>query len=223
MDADVNEKTSIAESNLAAANATLGNLAAERTKNEQLWRQMENTDATSLPQLLSNKVIDGLRAQRKALTVEYQEKLETFKPDYPGMVQIDNKIKEIDQQLAAEVQTIKASLKAAYEASLAQENETKARIETLRQAVLDLQGRSIQYNILKREVDTNRELYASLLQRYKEVDVASGAVANNVFVVDRAELPGGPSSPNLFGALRYAFLLGLGAACRSRLFARTPR
>ena len=88
----------------------------------------------------------------------------------------------------------------------------KARIETLRQDVLDLQKRSIQYNILKREVDTNRELYASLLQRYKEVDVASGVGANNVFVVDQAELPGRPSSPQLFNALRFAFLLGLGAA-----------
>ncbi len=54
--------------------------------------------------------------------------------------------------------------------------------------MLDLQKRSIQYNILKREVDTNRSLYDGLLQRYKEVDVAGGVGANNVFVVDRAML-----------------------------------
>jgi polysaccharide biosynthesis transport protein len=209
---DVNDKTSIAETNLAAANAALGTLISERAKNEQLWQQVENADAINLPQLLSNEVIAKLRNQRKELVIEYQEKLETFKPSYPGMVQITNKIKEIDQQIAAETQAIKASLKAAYESSLAQENDTKARIETLRQDVLDLQKRSIQYNILKREVDTNRELYTSLLQRYKEVDVASGVGANNVFVVDRAQLPGGPSSPNLLRALRLAFFLGLGSA-----------
>jgi polysaccharide biosynthesis transport protein len=209
---DVDDKSSIAQNNLASANTALGNLISERTKNEQLWRQVESADAINLPQFLTNSVIDGLRSQRKALAVEYQEKLETFKPSYPEMVQIDNKIKEIDQQLAAEVQTIKDSLKAAYESSLAQENEMKARIETLRQDALDLQNRSIQYNILKREVDTNRELYASLLQRYKEVDVASGVAASNVFVVDHAELPGAPSSPQLFRALKFAFLLGLGGA-----------
>ena len=104
------------------------------------------------------------------------------------MVQINTKIKEIDQQLASEVQTIRDSLKAGYEASLARENELKERIQVLKQDVLDLQNRSIQYNILKREVDTNRELYASLLQRYKEVDVAGGVGANNVFVVDKAEV-----------------------------------
>ena len=107
------------------------------------------------------------------------------------------------------LETIKDSLKAAYEASLARENELKTRVEVLKSDLLDLQKRSIQYNILKREVDTNRELYTSLLQRYKEVDVASGAGSNNVFVVDRAQ-PGAPSSTSLFSALLKALALGLG-------------
>ena len=127
-----------------------------------------------------------MRAKRKELAIEYQQKLQTFKPDYPAMVQIKNQLDEIDRQLADEAKTLKDSLKGAYEASLAQEKEMRNRIETLKADVLDLQKRSIQYNILKREVDTNRELYTSLLQRYKEVDVASGVGANNVFVVDRA-------------------------------------
>ena len=207
----VNEKSSIAESNLASANAALGTLVSERIKNEQLWKQVESASAINLPQLLSNSVIDGLRARRNALVTEYQEKLETFKPGYPAMVQIDNKIKEIDRQLAAEVKTIKSSLKAAYESSLSQEAEMKKRIETLREEALDLQKRSIQYNILKREVDTNRTLYDSLLQRSKEVDVAGGVGANNVFVVDRAEVPGAPSSPQLSRSLLLSLLFGLGA------------
>ena len=142
-----------------------------------------------------------MRDQKKALTTEYQEKLETFKPGYPAMVQINNKIKEIDRQLAQEVQTIKESLKASYEGSKSQEAEMKKQIETLRGEVLDLQKRSIQYNSVKREVDTNRKLYEGLLQRLKEVDVAGGSGANNVFIVDKAEVPGSPSSPNLRRAL----------------------
>ena len=207
----VTEKSSIAESNLAAANTTLGNLISERIKNENLWRQVEKSDAINVPQLLTNSVIDGLRAKRNALVTEYEEKLQTFKPSYPDMVQISNKIKEIDRQLATEVKTIRESLKGAYESALAQENETKARIETLKADVIDLQKRSVQYNILKREVDTNRELYNGLLQRFKEVDVAGGVRANNVFLIERAEVPGGPSSPNLSRALILSFGLGLGA------------
>src|SRR5262249_11886613 len=144
----VTEKSSIAETNLAAANATLGSLVSDRIKAEQLWKQVETAAAIDLPQLLANAVIEGLRSKRNALTAEYKEKLETFKPGYPAMVQIENRIKEIDRQLAAEVRTIKASLKAAYESSLSQELAMKKRIETLREEALDLQRRSIEYNSL---------------------------------------------------------------------------
>ena len=207
----VNEKSSIADNNLAAANAALGTLIGERIKNEQLWKQVEPANAMNVPQVLTNGVIDGLRTKKNELTREYQEKLETFKPSYPAMVQISNKIAEIDRQLATELKTIRGSLKAAYESSLNQENELKARIDTLKGEALDLQKRSIQYNILKREVDTNRELYNGLLQRFKEVDVAGGVGANNVFIVDRPEVAGSPSSPNILRSLMLSLILGLGA------------
>ena len=187
-------------------------LIAERMKNEELWKQLQSAKAIDLPQLLTNPVIEGLRAKRSGLQTEYQEKLETFKPSYPAMVQLSNQIAEIDRQLAVEVNTLKSSYKAAYDASLEQETEMKNRIEGLKQDVLDLQKRSIQYNILKREVDTNQSLYNGLLQRYKEVDIAGGVGANNIFIVDKATLPGGPSSPNMSRALLISLAIGLAAA-----------
>lgn len=207
----VTERSTIAENNLAAANATLEALASERIKNEQLWRQVDAADEINLPQLLTNGVIDGLRSKRNELVTEYQEKLETFKPGYPAMVQIKNKIAEIDRQLGAEVATIKSSFKAAYESSLNQEAEMTKRIESLRGEVLDLQKRSIEYNILKREVDTNRSIYEDLLQRYKEVDVAGGVGANNIFIIEKADVPGAPSSPRMSRTLMLSLGLGLGA------------
>ena len=55
--------------------------------------------------------------------------------------------------------------------------------------VLNLRGRSIQYTILQREVDTNRSLYDALLQRYKQIGVAGGVGMAPVSIVDRAEAP----------------------------------
>ena len=205
----VQEKESVAETNLASASAELGQLISQRTKNEELWRQTENTDAINLPQLLSDPLIGNLRAKRNELDIEYQKNLQMYKPGYPAMVQIHNQIEEIDRQIATDAQTIKDSLKAAYESSLEQEEATKARVAQLKTEVLELQKRSIEYNNLKREVDTNRELYTSLLQRYKEVDVASGVGANNVFIVDQAG-PGAPSSRGLGSALLRAIALGFG-------------
>lgn len=209
---DTDNKSSIAETNLASANSALSTLISERIKNEQLWKQLDAATAINLPQLLANGTIEALRSKRNVLQTEYQEKLEMFKPSYPAMMQISNQIAEIDRQLAAELKTLKASYKAAFESSLRQEEEMRHRIETLKADVLDLQKRSIQYNILKREVDTNQKLYEGLLQRYKEVDVAGGVGANNVFIVDKATLPGGPSSPRLSRALMVSLIFGLGVA-----------
>jgi capsular exopolysaccharide synthesis family protein len=153
--------------------------------------------------------IATLTTKRSELDIDYQENLKTFKPDYPVMVRIRSKIDEIDRQINSQAQAIKDSLKAAYEASLARENDMKSRLEVLKSDLLALQKRSIQYNILKREADTNRDLYTSLLQRYKEVDVAGGAGSNNVFIVEPAH-PGGASSASLRAALLKALALGLG-------------
>ncbi|MGH1420083.1 MAG: GumC family protein [Hyphomicrobiaceae bacterium] len=207
----VNERASISENNLAAANAALGELISKRIKSEQLWRQVAQTDALDVPQFLSNKTVDELRSNRNALSREYEEKLEIFKPGYPAMVQIQNKVKEIDRQLAVEVETIKNSLRAAYQSSVSQETEMKKRIAKLRAEVLDLQRRGIKYNSLKRDVETNRGLYNGLLQRYKEVDVAGGVGTNNVFVIDKAALPTEPTSPRLGRALLLALMVGLGS------------
>ena len=62
----------------------------------------------------------------------------------------------------------------------------------LKGSVLNLRGRSIQYTILQREVDTNRALYDALLQRYKEIGVAGGIGTNLISIVDRGEVPGRP-------------------------------
>jgi capsular exopolysaccharide synthesis family protein len=86
----------------------------------------------------------------------------------------------------------------------------RARIESLRVETLDLQRRGIQYNNLRREAATIRTLYEGLLQRHKEVDVAGGTGANNIFVVERASPPGGPSGANLMRALMMALMVGLG-------------
>lgn len=217
-----NDKVSISENNLAAANAALGTLISNRIRDEETWRQVENSTAINLPQLLSNSVIDGLRTQRNELRRTYEEKLETFKPGYPEMVQISSRIAEIDRQLATEVATIRNALRASFESSANQEEQMRKRIDELRAEVIDLQKKSVQYNTLQREVESSRNLYNDLLQRYKEVDVASGVGTNNVFIVDRALPPQSRSHPRtmliLAGTLFLGLMAGFGGATLIELF-----
>jgi capsular exopolysaccharide synthesis family protein len=103
------------------------------------------------------------------------------------------------------------SLLAEYQAAAAAERALQARVAGLKGSVLNLRGRSIQYTILQREVDTNRALYDALLQRYKEIGVAGGIGTNLISIVDRGEVPGGPYSPNLLLNLLIGLGVGLAA------------
>lgn len=202
------DKPSLSAQNLSELNASLAKAQDERIRAEAEWAQAAQGEGLGLPQVVGNPLIQRLREERSKLQGEYQEKLRTFKPDYPDMQRLSGQIAEIDRQIAGEVGHIRSSVKARYDAAVAQEDMLTSRIGGLKGDVLDLQNRSIQYNILKREAETNRQLYDGLLQRYKEIGVAGGVGANNIFVVDRAMVPEAPYKPSLLRNLALAILVG---------------
>jgi capsular exopolysaccharide synthesis family protein len=127
------------------------------------------------------------------------------------MQQMESQIKELQARINQESKGALGGLKANYEAALAQERQIAAKLKESKQTVLGGQDSNFQYNLFKREVDTNRQLYDSLLQRYKEIGVAGGVGINNITVVDKAKVPKFPIKPNLMLNLLIAIALGLGA------------
>ncbi len=207
---------SLAGANLESFNTALAAARTDRIKAEQKWRQAKAATGVGLTEILQSPTFQILSQEHAKQVAEYQDKLRIFKPDYPEMLQQKARIEEIQRQLDREAADIKQSVRAQYEAALANEKALEAQVGTLKTAVLDLRGRSIRYTILQREVDTNRTLYDGLLQRYKEVGVAGGVAANNISVVDRAEPPILPSRPqpvlNMALAALAGLLLGAGMA-----------
>ena len=156
----------------------------------------------------------ALQQQLAQLQAQYQEKRTFMKPDHPEMVSLRSQIDELQRQISKAQSQMSSghtnTLLADYRAALSAERALQARVAQLKGAVLNLRGRSIQYTILQREVDTNRALYDALLQRYKQIGVAGGVGIAPVSIVDRAEVPHAPFKPNLF--LNLILGLGLGLA-----------
>jgi succinoglycan biosynthesis transport protein ExoP len=208
--------------NLAAMNSALSAAKGERIRAEQRYRQAAGSNSLAIPEVLASGAVQSLRQSRAELSADYQQKLSVYKPDYPAMVALKAQIDEVDRQIATEVRTIKQSLQAEYRVAASQEAALQQQVSSLTSGVLDLRNRGIQYNIIQREVDTNRTLYDGLLQRYKEIGVAGGVGTNNISIVDRAQTPRGPYKPNLLINLALAggfgLLLGfVGAVARESL------
>jgi capsular exopolysaccharide synthesis family protein len=202
------DKQSLSAQNLSELNAALAQAQDKRIGAEAAWEQASQGDGLGLPQVVASQLIQKLRESRSLLTAEYQQKLGTFGADYPSMRELAGRIAETDRQIAGEVNNIRTSIRLEYDTARQRELLLEQRLQGLKDDVLDLQGRSIQYNILKREAGTNRELYDGLLQRYKEIGVVGSIGANNISVIDRADVPERRHSPRLSLNLAVGLLLG---------------
>ena len=209
----VGEGKTVVDADIASVNSKLTEARYEKMRLELVWQRVENADGLEIAEIRNNQTVQENRKLRSELSAQYQQKLNVFKPSYPEMVQLRSQISELDAQLAKAVKEVKADIKSSYEATRVSVAMLEAELQKTKDTLVDQRNRSIQYNILEREVDTNRQLYDGLLQRYKEIGVAGGIGTNNISFVDKAYLPSSPASPRIARNLLLGLLAGLMLGC----------
>jgi capsular exopolysaccharide synthesis family protein len=204
------EKENIVIQRLSELNEALAKAEAERMAKEALYKQTQSPTPDSLPPILENKLVQELKQISIQLEAQYMKLSETlFKPDWPEMKRLKDQMETVQSQLDREIIKILAGIKNEYESSLRKEVLLRNAFEDQKTKAMEMQQRAIQYNILKREADTNKELYKGLLQRMKEAGVSAGITASNIQVVDQAEMPTKPFKPNKELNLLLAAVVGL--------------
>lgn len=208
----VDEKSNPLTQNFTDFSAALAKAEQDRIKNEANYDEIKRTLSSSRD-LLENKALATFRESKAKLELEYQQQLRTYKPGHPSMQALQAQIDLSEQRIQSESKAITGSVettaKAALDSAIAQETRLRARVETSKRGILDVQDQGIRYNILKREVDTNREMYSGLLKNLKEVGVTAMVGTNNVSVVDKADVPLFPFRPDVFRGAMTGILLGL--------------
>jgi capsular exopolysaccharide synthesis family protein len=189
---------------------------AARYEKESLYRLAESGDTASLPGVADNKVLQDLAVRLAELRREHAQLLATFSDGYPRVKQLQSQMDEIAGVIASEQQRAAQRVVNEYHAAVRREALVRGAFEAQQQQADLVAERSVQYNILKREVETNKQLYEGLLQRLKEAGVSAGLKASNIRIVDPAEPPHKPVKPrvllNLSLALVLGVLLGTGGA-----------
>ncbi len=203
------DKENLVVDRLVDLNKRLTAAEADRIGLEVQVRGIRRGSYNAVPAIINSGVIEGLKGELGKMEVEYAQLSKEFKPGYPRLENLKLRMEETRSRLMNEIQTEVKRIEAAYAAGKSREDELRARMEEQKKATLNLKDSAVQYAVLAREVDTNRQLYDSVLQRIKEVGVASDLRASNVYVVDESEPPLSPSYPNKKRSLLFGLLMGL--------------
>lgn len=193
--------------NSASNNAKLARIAAE-----EKWKSFQATALLSNREVLSNPTIQGLLTERAEVQANLREESSRHLDDFPAVIQLRSRLAEVNSQIQVVAHSVRDSIRSDYRVAQAQEQATLSQSETARVATLEEQDRGVRYGILLREATTNRTMYDGLLQRHKELNAAAGISASNVSVIDQAEPPEHPSSPNLVLNMLIATIFGVSLA-----------
>jgi len=192
----LDEKTNVLNQTFTEYSTALTKAEQEVIKTESDYEAIKTAPNTAR-QVLESVTIQNYKDQLSKLDQAYQEAAKVYKDDFPKMKQLRGQMDELNERIQAEVQSILASVRNQAQTAKRQENLIRTRLQQTRSEIMSAQDRSVDFNLLKREVDTNRELYNGLLQQVKEVGVAGGVETNNIQVVDKAEVPLFPYKPKL--------------------------
>jgi len=194
---------------LVRLNQAYSEAVSVRIAAQEKWELSSRANLLDLPEVLGNPAIQQLLQKRAEQNAEFEDQRQARREDYPTVKQAKARLDELDRQVKAIASSIRTSIKANYDLAVKQEDEIRRDIGGLEGETLAEQNRNVQMSILQRATDTNRTLYDSLLQRYRQLSAEAGIQPNNIQVVDRADVPAKPIWPR---ALIVLFLAGLAGA-----------
>ena len=194
---------------LEELNSALATALAVRISKEAIYQQAISDNKNNLSQVLNDELVQELKQKYTMLESEYQDLSVTYKSEYPKLKQLKARMDKIKAQIKLEKEAIIDGIKNDYETALKTQTFLKIKTEQQKQRAIDLNDKATQYKILEREVDTNKSIYQSLLQRAKEIEASVGAAVTNIQIVDLARVPLYPYKPQVRRNLLLGLILGL--------------
>jgi capsular exopolysaccharide synthesis family protein len=178
-----------------------GDMSREMTKVEAEllsipYEAVRNSTPDTFPETLKTNAMRDLEQRRAVIQEKLTDVSLRFGPKWPEVVTLKEQLSAVNAQLSKEMRRASDQVRLQYDLANAHRRRVATALEEQNRLVDRQTQDSIQFNILKREVETDRQLHEGLLQRLKEADVSSGLRTGNIHVIDRAHVPTMPYWPN---------------------------
>ena len=210
----LDDRQNIVVARLNQLNDAVTSAQTTRVQKQALYAQVRDVSPDSaavgsFPAIVQNPAVQGLRANLGDLESEKARLSERYGERHPDIVNLTVSIEAVSRQLRVQIVSALEAIRNDYESALAEERNLRAQLEAQKRAAMDLDSKHVSYTVLQREAESTRMVYEGLLGREKELQVVANNRANNARVVDPAEVPAGPFTPNPRRDWVMATVLGL--------------
>lgn len=199
-------------SKLAELNTALTQAQIDRVNKQAYYQEIKNATPDYIPSSLNNTIIQNLKQEYARLSREYSRKQEQFGPEYPEIQRLNTDLESTKKSLATETRNLINAAYSDYQAARKKELSLQEVFNAQKQESVQLNSNAISYNTLRNEIVNNKSLLDTLVKRQSETGVSArlrGVGVSNIKIVDRAEVPRSPSSPNKKRNLMLGLFLGL--------------
>ncbi len=191
------EKDNVADEKLRQLQQELSRAQADRVTTQSKYELATTASADSLPEVLDDATLEDYQVKLTDLRRQLAELSSTLTPSHPSVKKVQAQVSTLEAARETERANVTRRIQNEFQAAQRREKLLAASYDAQARVITEQAAKVAHYNILKREVDNNSQLYDSMLQHVKEAGIASALHASNVRVVDPARPPTRPYKPSL--------------------------
>jgi len=205
---DVNDRGDVSRQKLADLSKDLTAAQSDVAEKQSLYQLVQSNPA-QVALLAQNELLQRLQEKYADIQAQYVDALGQYGPNFPKVVRLRAQVSEIQSLIDQERKRTVERVQHDYMAALGRQKLLEAAVAKDKVEVGKLDQLLIQHNILKRESDSNQQLYDSLLHRLKDATVSAGLRATNIHIVDPPLTPVVPVRPRKSLNIAIALLVGV--------------
>ncbi len=190
-------KNNVSEQKLLQLQQALSTAQTDRIAKQSRWEMANSSPAEALPDVLNDSTLREYQGKLTDLKRQIAELHTTFTDESPKVQKVQVQFATLESALSTERADILKRIKNEYDEALRRESLLTADYSAQRATVTGESGKAVQYDVMKREVESNRRLYDSMLQQLKQATLAAALRASNMRVVDPAKVPRLPYKPDI--------------------------
>lgn len=219
----IEEAKAVVNQKISSVNESLIEARKKRLEIEARYLRLKegstkSDEAFTLPAIAQDELIKNLKMEKIKLDREYSRLSEIYRPGHPEMLRTRDQISFLEKEMDNEVLNIIEITRQEYEAVKEYEETLEGLLGKLNREASRLNKLAVTFNILQRDVKSNRKLYEAVVDRLKETDVIDELTRSGVQIVDRAEVPKIPIRPRKTMVLLLSAVVGLVAGMALALY-----